>query len=951
MSRRSSDSHSRSSASSFSLCPPATEYLVALYPYQPDSDHVTIDGAVCLALQPNTIIFVHSIHSSGWADGTLINGGRGWFPSNYCEPYTLSILRPLTEAKRSLSHLVRDRQVQEYVVAVSAVVTAVRQLLLDANCLTRDTAVLRQSESARRHRKVLLCELSELVNLTKRESLNLSDVGAELALRGERTLSRAGRFLHAVGQLSGLYAKEQSACFAITSYSSPPVSHDFSTLNNHEDTRTDIENGFENCNTSFAVPPQTLTEALDFAHDALVSIMTAYISRLRVQVQTQSANPILQATRQCVEAARALLAAFESVCSYYPDNNVIASKDLLYRHITRLVSCAREVVGSSDGVVFSTQPLIDAATGVVRGAGQCTARAKHLLDTKGDIRLDEKSCTALPRDNTSSTLNSIADARQNDEAQIEALAVPFKQVESTQLRDGLLKTKFSSLSLSAQRPSLSNTPSYSLPLSPVESNFSDSSRSQFCTSDLEVNLNHDCQIIGASLTSLIEALTPGDCTPDSQVVTAFFLTFRLFSSASRFAEMLVSRFAWTEDQAASDELWQKQTGMSIRLRVYNVCKGWLENHWQHDEDHAAIAIIREFAEKTLVSRLPQAAKRLQELCDKASETPSRDLPARNSTSKSRPLTIEVPAPPTAVSTHQLSILQEAASDMAGTKSCSVLDFDELEIARQFTLLESEMFCAIHPVELIGQEFAKKSNISKAINVKAMSAASTDLAGWVADTILSETEQKKRTDVLRHWIKIAERCLQLRNYNTLMAIMCALNSSTIARLKRTWDGIGKAQKGTLEHLRAVTDYQRNYAVYRSRIRESPAPCLPFLGLYLTDLTFIDEGNPNHRLSKSSDRRLINFDKYLKTSKVVTDLQRFQVAYKLKPVPELMEWLSASCLRMRSSSKDLSTALYRRSLILEPKTCAPMKREPSIASSVESDNKSESKSGMLSFLTNR
>ena len=232
----------------------------------------------------------------------------------------------------------------------------------------------------------------------------------------------------------------------------------------------------------------------------------------------------------------------------------------------------------------------------------------------------------------------------------------------------------------------------------------------------------------------------------------------------------------------------------------------------------------------------------------------------------------------------------------------------------------------------------------------MSAASTDLAGWVADTILSETEQKKRTNILRHWIKVAERCAQLHNYNTLMAIMCALNSSTIARLKRTWDGLARAQRASIDNLRSITDHQRNYAVYRAKVKETVAPCLPFLGLYLTDLTFIDEGNPNNRPSKSSDRQLINFDKHMKTARVVNELQRLQVPYKLQPVPELIDWITNSCLRMRTASSDLSTALWRQSLVIEPKLPTTMKRESSFASSADSEAKSESKFSKINFLAN-
>lgn len=102
---------------------------------------------------------------------------------------------------------------------------------------------------------------------------------------------------------------------------------------------------------------------------------------------------------------------------------------------------------------------------------------------------------------------------------------------------------------------------------------------------------------------------------------------------------------------------------------------------------------------------------------------------------------------------------------------------------------------------------------------------------------------------------------LQNYNTLMAILAALNSSTIARLKKTWDGLSNKHKATFETLRKTTEHSRNYAQYRATIRAVVAPCLPFLGLTLTDLTFCQDGNAAERASPlDNSLRLINFDRY-------------------------------------------------------------------------------------------
>lgn len=61
-------------------------YLRAFYPFQPSTS--LPESTVTLPLNEGDVVLVHSIHTNGWADGTLLlNGSRGWLPTNYCEPY------------------------------------------------------------------------------------------------------------------------------------------------------------------------------------------------------------------------------------------------------------------------------------------------------------------------------------------------------------------------------------------------------------------------------------------------------------------------------------------------------------------------------------------------------------------------------------------------------------------------------------------------------------------------------------------------------------------------------------------------------------------------------------------------------------------------------------------------------------------------------------------------
>jgi hypothetical protein len=89
--------------------------------------------------------------------------------------------------------------------------------------------------------------------------------------------------------------------------------------------------------------------------------------------------------------------------------------------------------------------------------------------------------------------------------------------------------------------------------------------------------------------------------------------------------------------------------------------------------------------------------------------------------------------------------------------------------------------------------------------------------------------------------------------------------------------------------------------------------------LTDLTFVDHGNQSLRtlFTDESEMAVINFDKHMKTARIISELQRFQIPYRLTEVPELQAWLQNELVRVRSNGEIMAQTFYRRSLVLEPR----------------------------------
>jgi hypothetical protein len=466
----------------------------------------------------------------------------------------------------------------------------------------------------------------------------------------------------------------------------------------------------------------------------------------------------------------------------------------------------------------------------------------------------------------------------------------------------------------------------------------------------ELVYNKEGQISGGSLPALVEQLTTYETTPDSVFVTTFYLTFRLFTTPSELAQCLIDRFDYIGDS--------QTVGVPVRLRVYNVFKGWLETHWSGESDSAALGIILAFATGKLRASMPAAGKRLAELTSKVTEVRAGALVPRlvssiGKTGVSNTLFTSadnnVPSP--VVSKSQLNALR---SSKEGKAQCSILDFDPLELARQFTIIESRLFCSIQSEELLALEWTKKAD-SKAVNVKAMITLSTDLANLVADTILHLEDAKKRAVVIKQWVKIAAKCLELNNYDSLMAIICSLNSSMVSRLKKTWELVSAKTKARLDELKAITDVGRNYAVLRQRLHNHIAPCIPFVGLYLTDLTFIDVGNGTTRQlpgeTGQDNVSVINFDKHMKIAKIIGQLQSFQVPYRLAAIPDMQDWMEAQIQRVRANPKATVQEYWRLSCVLEPRDTQHLKASsPSVDQGTfgpESRTHSKDKFDFLNF----
>ncbi|XP_025771558.1 ral guanine nucleotide dissociation stimulator-like 3 [Puma concolor] len=173
----------------------------------------------------------------------------------------------------------------------------------------------------------------------------------------------------------------------------------------------------------------------------------------------------------------------------------------------------------------------------------------------------------------------------------------------------------------------------------------------------------------------------------------------------------------------------------------------------------------------------------------------------------------------------------------------------------------------------------------------------------------------------------QRCRELRNFSSLRAILSALQSNPIYRLKRSWGAVSRERLSTFRKLSQIFSDENNHLSSREVLSQeeategpqeedplpgSPPPKLPpgpvpYLGTFLTDLVMLDTALPD-----MLEGDLINFEKRRKEWEILAHIQQLQKRcrnYCLSPRPPILVALRAQ----RQLSEEQS---YHVSRVIEP-----------------------------------
>jgi len=312
---------------------------------------------------------------------------------------------------------------------------------------------------------------------------------------------------------------------------------------------------------------------------------------------------------------------------------------------------------------------------------------------------------------------------------------------------------------------------------------------------------------GCTLDSLIFDLTSGG-KYDNRLLKAFISTYHAYASPYELLCKLLGRF----HSANSD---------AVRLQVCIVIKYWMETQISDFQDQL-LSQVTNFIDKSVHAHHTEMAVLLKRILDNQVKIVLSHQSSR------------VEMLPYFVNTDTVS--------PQGPINC-FLNATPAEIARQLTLIDWELFSSIEMLGLLQVAWEKTKLQHRAIPVTRYMNRINSLSRWTASFILIHPQPSVRCEILKKFLLVATELQKLNNYNSLGGIIVGINLSAISRLKQTKGLLGKKYVKIWEDFDNLIIPSGSYKNYRAAVKNLVPPLIPYFTVYLSDLAFIDEGNPD------------------------------------------------------------------------------------------------------------
>jgi len=320
-----------------------------------------------------------------------------------------------------------------------------------------------------------------------------------------------------------------------------------------------------------------------------------------------------------------------------------------------------------------------------------------------------------------------------------------------------------------------------------------------------------------SLNHLVTNLT-STTSHESNYTKSFIMTYQSFTDPATLLAKLKERFKDIPEDISASERSQ------VELRVCVVLKYWIETR-VFDFDSQLLHQLREFLQGPVAKQNSEMANRLVSTLDNTLESYQQKF--------------------------ESLVLLEFSGELVDiylkksvTQYFILNNFSAVAIAEQLSLMDCDMLKKIEHVGFLNQSWNKEKLQYRALSLIYFIERLNQYSYWISTMILLQPKKRDRVAILEKILDISKNLLEVqKNYHAVAGIVVGLNLAAVSRLKHTFRDLSKKHKVIMDSLNTLMNPQSSYANYRNTVKTKTLPVIPYIGVYLSDITFVDEGNPD------------------------------------------------------------------------------------------------------------
>ncbi|XP_063697385.1 ral guanine nucleotide dissociation stimulator-like 1 isoform X2 [Culicoides brevitarsis] len=426
----------------------------------------------------------------------------------------------------------------------------------------------------------------------------------------------------------------------------------------------------------------------------------------------------------------------------------------------------------------------------------------------------------------------------------------------------------------------------------------------------------------AKLSKLVEALASDDGELESTFINVFLATYRTFTQPAKVLELLLQRYERLSTEKIHADASVSEQHKKTLVSALHV---WLDGY-PEDWDADNLQNLLAFTSK----RLPNTELHLKALTrytdrfDKFSRVPP-----------------PLPWSPDYYEYHEIAeqfngMCLSPAFRGPPSHLLNSYRFPNIPVkhfAEQLTRMDMELFKRLIPHQCLGSTWSRRDK-NECASVLATVNQFNAVSFRVISTILIEPRLKpsERALLISTWIDIAQELRMLKNFSSLKAIISGLQSHPVYRLSKTWAALCREKLELFNELARIFSEENNAWTQREVLmREGTAKfadvvgendkqlqkvfqkqntlishgTIPYLGTFLTDLTYIHAAIPD-----TIGDGLINFDKKRKEFEILAQIKLLQGAansYHLPEDPLFDRWFASLLILDEREAHTLSCQL--------------------------------------------